>query len=83
MFRNGGCLFLIFNPLVVLLLLAWCVYGVQHGSNSGASVDRVVDASVRENPASYRPIVETRPVPSSSSGGGGGSGGNGGWNGGK
>lgn len=87
MFRNGGCLFLIFNPLVVLLLLAWCVQGYLYGSFLGSRVDRVVDASVRENPASYRPIVGTRPVAPTPSTGGGGTGGGGtgggGWSSGK
>ena len=57
MLREGGRFFLVLNPAVMFLLALYWVHGNVYGPSLRTLPDKTVDASVRENPASYRPVV--------------------------
>jgi hypothetical protein len=95
MMRDRGGWFFVFNPLIMVLLMLYFVHDFVYGTAATEKPDKTVGASVRENPASYRPVVVLpaasvpRSTPgnpgavSSSSGSNPSGGSGGGWNGGK
>ncbi len=60
------------HPALGLLLVAFAIFKLAFGPSADDLTVGVAPPSVRENPNSYRPVLVTRPMPSSSGGSGGG-----------
>ncbi len=95
MLRDLGGFFFVVNPSVIVLLTIYLWQDIVYGTSASVKPVMTVDASVRENPASYRPVAVVPATPvarstpsnpgagSSSSGSRPMGGSSGGWSGGK